>query len=197
MKEAPQLVLASTSRIRSEILRKAGVEFSAQAPLADEEAAKRDFDAAGPSQLAARLAAIKALSLASDDRFIIGADQVLALGSTRYSKPRTIADARQQLMRLRGHRHSLMSAVVLARRGKVLWQCLDQAHLVMRDFSDEFLDEYLALEGMSVLSSVGGYKLEGRGIQLFASVEGDHYTILGLPLLPLLEALRSNGAISS
>jgi septum formation protein len=191
------LVLASTSTIRAEILNNAGIRFRAAAPLADEDAIKSQFAGDSPSQLALRLATAKALSLSAGSDLVIGADQVLALGTLQFGKPKTIADARLQLQQLRGKNHSLFSAVILARAGTVLWQCVDEARLVMRHFSDDFLEEYLSREGKSVLSSVGAYKLERRGIQLFQAVDGDHYTILGLPLLPLLEALRAHGAIDS
>ena len=125
-------------------------------------------------------------------RVVLGADQTLALGEERFGKPKERADAANQLRRLRGKTHALHSALALVRDGNVLFDCVDTARLTMRDFSDRFLDDYLDMAGDSAMSSVGGYQLEGIGIHLFERVEGDYFTILGLPLLPLLAFLRQN-----
>ena len=128
-------------------------------------------------------------------RLVLGADQTLARGDTRFSKPANRAEAAAQLRALRGRTHELHSALALVRDGDVLFECVDTARLTMRDFSDRFLDDYLDMAGDAALASVGGYQLEGIGIHLFERVEGDYFTILGLPLLPLLAFLRQNGFV--
>ncbi len=128
---------------------------------------------------------------------VIGADQVLALGDRIYGKPVDRAQCREQLKDLRGRPHALISAVALAGHGKILWSHTDQATLTMRNCSDSFIEAYLDAIGDDCTTSVGGYKIEGRGVQLFQSVVGDHFTILGLPLVPLLERLRVAGEIAA
>jgi nucleoside triphosphate pyrophosphatase len=128
-------------------------------------------------------------------QLVLGADQTLARGATRFSKPKDREGAAEQLRSLRGRTHELHSALALVRDGKVLFDCVDSAKLTMRDFSDRFLNEYLEMAGNAALTSVGGYQLEGIGIQLFERIEGDYFTILGLPLLPLLAFLRQNGFV--
>ena len=127
---------------------------------------------------------------------VLGADQTLALGKRRFSKAPDRAVAREQVAALRGNTHTLHSALAVMRGGVVLFETVDAAHLTMRNFSDAFLDSYLDAVGDKVLSSVGGYQLEGTGIQLFERVEGDHFTVLGLPLLPLLGWLREAGLLA-
>jgi septum formation protein len=143
------------------------------------------------------LARAKAETVAASlpGRVVLGADQTLALGSQRFGKPADRAEAAKQLRALRGKTHTLHSALALVRDGAVLFACVETAQLTMRDVSDRFLDDYLDLAGDSALSSVGGYQLEGIGIHLFERVEGDYFTILGLPLLPLLAFLRQNGFV--
>jgi septum formation protein len=126
---------------------------------------------------------------------VLGADQVLARGATRFNKPANRAEAADQLRRLRGRTHELHSALTLVRDGAVLFDCVDSAQLTMRAISDRFLEEYLDMAGDAALASVGGYQLEGIGIHLFERVGGDYFTILGLPLLPLLAYLRQNGFV--
>ena len=128
-------------------------------------------------------------------QLVLGADQTLARGATRFSKPANRAAAVEQLRALRGRTHELNSALALARDGEVLFDCVDTARLTMRDFSDRFLDDYLEMAGEAAMTSVGAYQLEGLGIHLFERIEGDHFTILGLPLLPLLAYLRQNGFV--
>lgn len=188
------LVLASKSDIRGKILAAAGLRFEIRPPPIDEravEAAAGKPEAAQAARLLARAKA-GAVAAAMPGRVVLGADQTLALGEERFGKPKERADAANQLRRLRGKTHALHSALSLVRDGNVLFDYVDTAQLTMRDFSDRFLDDYLDMAGDSAMSSVGGYALEGVGIHLFERVEGDYFTILGLPLLPLLAFLRQN-----
>ena len=127
---------------------------------------------------------------------VVGADQILDSGGYWFEKPADAEAARAQLKALRGKRHTLVSAAAVVRNGSVVWRATDRAHLTMRDFSDEFLDAYIVTAGAELLQSVGAYRLEGLGAQLFERVEGDFFTILGLPLLPLLGFLRGHGALT-
>ena len=193
------IILASTSATRQSMLRHAGLAFTAERPEVDEMALVAANPQWRPRETALRLAEAKARDVSQRQRnaFVIGADQVLALGNTIYGKPRDRAHCRAQLAELRGTTHALISAVVLARDGETLWTHDDQASLTMREYSDAFLDSYLDAIGDDCTTSVGGYKIEGRGVQLFSAVAGDHFTILGLPLVPLLEQLRAAGEIAS
>lgn len=193
------LILASGSAIRAQLLARAGLSFSILRPPVDEAILKAKFQQASPSNLAASLAEAKAsaVSRANSDALVIGADQVLNFAGQSHDKPASLADARDQLLRFRGKTHALETAVCCCRAGKVVWSHTEHAGLTMRDFSDSFLDTYLESLGEEVLTSVGGYKLEERGIQLFSKIEGDYFGILGLPLLPLLGFLRSEGLIAS
>ncbi|WP_151179902.1 Maf family protein [Hypericibacter terrae] len=195
----PRLLLASASPTRRRLLEQAGLEFSAEAAPIDEEEAKLALEgegADGPA-LAEALAELKAVAVARrhPGAFVIGADQVLDCEGRRYDKPRDEAAARAQLMALRGRTHQLISALVVVRDGRRLWHHIDRATLTMRPFSPAFLDEYLARSMPGILSSVGAYQLEARGAQLFSRIEGDYFTILGLPLLPLLDFLRPHGLV--
>lgn len=193
------IILASTSATRQAMLRNAGLSFTAQSPAVDEKALIAAHPNWLPRETAIRLAEAKAIdvSLRHADAQVIGADQVLALNGKIYGKPRDRAHCLSQLRELRGRTHALISAVVLARDGKAIWTYADEALLTMRDYSDAFLEEYLEAIGEDCTTSVGGYKIEGRGVQLFRSVAGDHFTILGLPLVPLLEKLREAGEIAT
>lgn len=193
------IVLASTSATRQSMLRNAGLTFSSASPAVDERALTAANPQWTPRETALRLAESKAIDISSryPDSFVIGADQVLALGEAIFGKPRDRAHCRQQLRQLSGRSHALISAVVLARNGVSVWTYADEAKLTMRDFSDEFLDNYLDAIGNDCTTSVGGYKIEGLGVQLFSSVSGDHFTILGLPLVPLLEKLRDLKEVAS
>ena len=191
------LILASTSASRRAILDAAGVAFTAIAPDVDEDAAKAALLAAGagPLDVAAELASLKAIAVSRLlSGLVIGADQTLELDGALFDKPRDLAEARRTLEALRGRAHRLHSAVAVASGGEVLWSEVVTARLTMWPFSDAFLDRYLADQGDAVLSSVGAYLIEGRGIQLFEKIEGDHFAILGLPLLPLLNYLRAVAA---
>ncbi|MBL8895756.1 MAG: septum formation protein Maf [Rhizobiales bacterium] len=193
------LILASGSAIRAQLLARAGLSFSILRPPVEETVLKAEFREASPSSLAASLAEAKAFAVSQShpDALVIGADQVLNFAGQSQDKPSSLADARSQLLRFRGKTHALETAVCCCRADKVLWSHAEHAGLTMRDFSDSFLDAYLESLGENALTSVGGYKLEERGIQLFSKIEGDYFGILGLPLLPLLGFLRSEGLIAS
>lgn len=190
------LVLASGSAARRRMLEAAGLAFEVDAPRVDEEAAKASCRAAGmaPRDQADALAELKALAVSNRrSGFVIGADQMLALEGEVFDKPKSPAEAREHLLRLRGRTHALITAVVVAREGAIIWRLIDTPQLTMRAFSDAFLDNYFARAGEHVLASVGAYQLEGLGAQLFERVEGDFFSVLGLPLLPLLAFLREHG----
>ncbi|WP_374301761.1 nucleoside triphosphate pyrophosphatase [Ferrovibrio sp.] len=195
------LILASASPSRAAMLRSAGLDFSIQPARVDESEIKLALQAEGApaSEAATALAELKAqrAATAAGGDFVIGADQMLVCEGRWYDKPETMQAARDHLLSLRGRTHELVSAVVLARGGSVIWRHVDVARLTMRDFSEEFLDAYLVQAGEAVLSSVGAYQLEGLGVQLFSRIQGDFFTILGLPLLPLLDILRENKVLRS
>ncbi len=191
------LVLASRSDIRGKILAAAGLRFGIRPAQIDEratEAKAGGLDAAAAAALLARAKA-DAVAATQTGHLVLGADQTLALGDKRFNKPANRTEAAQQLRALRGQTHALHSALALVQDGKVLFELVDTARLTMRDFSDRFLDDYLDMAGDVALGSVGGYQLEGIGIHLFERVEGDYFTILGLPLLPLLAYLRNRGFV--
>ena len=191
------LVLASKSDIRGKILSAAGLRFEIRPAQLDERAVEAKAGMADAAAAARLLARTKAEAVGSPlpGRLVLGADQTLAHGGTRFSKPANRAAAAEQLRALRGRTHELHSALALVQDGKLLFECVDTARLTMRDFSDRFLADYLDLAGDLALRSVGGYQLEGLGIHLFERIEGDYFTILGLPLLPLLEFFRQNGFV--
>jgi septum formation protein len=195
----PEVVLASASVSRRRLLEAAGLSFRVVPSEVDEGALKRRLaaQAADPEVVADALARTKAESVSArmPQALVIGADQVLALEDELFDKPRDLAAARAQLIELRGKTHRLLTAVSLALGGNAIWHSMQPATLTMRPFSDEFLEQYLAIAGANVAHSVGAYELEGLGIQLFERVEGDYFAILGLPLLPLLAELRARGAI--
>ncbi|WP_423065708.1 Maf family protein [Devosia sp. CN2-171] len=196
------LILASKSAARNALLAGVGLRFEASPAEIDERAVEAEVLGKGGDAVAVarRLAEAKALTVSATrpEGVVIGADQVLAeadgprpeLAASILHKPVDLREAARQLDRLRGRTHHLHSGVALARNGTVLWSVVETARLTMRDFSPSERDEILALEGEAVLGSVGGYRLEGPSIRLFERVEGDYFTILGLPLLPLLGALR-------
>ncbi|MBL8530954.1 MAG: septum formation protein Maf [Hyphomonadaceae bacterium] len=192
------LILASGSAARRQLLEGAGLAFEVDVPRMDEEAAKASLRAAGmpARQQADALAELKALSVSQRrPGFVIGADQMLAVEGVVLDKPKDMAEARSHLSRLRGKAHELITAAVIAREGAVIWRHIETPRLLMRAFSDGFLEEYLAQAGEGALKSVGAYQLEGRGAQLFNRVEGDYFSVLGLPLLPLLAFLREHGIV--
>jgi septum formation protein len=195
------LILASASPARAALLRAAGVAHEIEPARVDEEAVKAGLDAAGarPRDAADALAELKALRVSArrPGRLVLGADQTAELAGARLDKPRDREAARAQLRALRGATHALHSAAALALDGAVIWRHVGLARLTMRGFSDAFLEDYLDRMGERATRTVGGYELEGEGVQLFARVEGDHFTVLGLPLIPLLDVLRARGELPS
>ena len=195
---SPQpLVLASRSDIRAKMLAAAGLRFESRPAQIDERAVEAESGVTDAAAVARLLARAKAAAVASTlpGRLVLGADQTLARGARRFTKPAGRADAVEQLRALRGRTHDLHSAIALVRDDKVLFDCVDSARLTMRNISDRFLEDYLDMVGAAALASVGAYQLEGIGVHLFEQVEGDFFTILGLPLLPLLTYLRQNKLI--
>ncbi len=195
------IVLASGSAARQRLLRAAGVAFSVETARVDEVAIIESLTAekALPRDVADFLAEMKAVKVSARraEAFVIGADQVLSVGAEIFQKPGTPDGARKQLRQLRGRTHVLSSAVSVAREGSVVWRVVQEARLTMRDFSDDFLEAYLANAGEDILGSVGAYHVEGLGIQLFSRIDGDTFTILGLPLVPLLDFLRTHGMLKA
>ena len=193
------LVLASRSDVRGKILAAAGLRFEIRPSVIDERAIEARAGIDDAADVARHLAHAKASAVAASlpGRVVLGADQTLARGAKRFTKPADRNVASEQLRELRGRTHELHSALALIRDGAMLFSCVDTAKLTMRNFSDGYLKDYLDLAGESALKSVGGYQLEGIGIHLFERVEGDYFTILGLPLMPLLAYLRQNKFIDS
>lgn len=192
------VILASKSAARRALLEGAGVPVEISVAGVDEDAVKAGLLAEGatPRDIADALAELKAIRVANaKPGFVVGADQTLEFQGRLYDKAPTIEEARARLKLLRGKPHKLHSAVVVAKDGAAVWREVASATLTMRDFSDDFLEHYLATEGQEALASVGCYRLEGPGAQLFSKVQGDYFAILGLPLLGLLEFLRQQGAL--
>ncbi|TAN43909.1 MAG: septum formation protein Maf [Rhodospirillales bacterium] len=193
------ILLASASQARLRMLKEAGLDVAALPSKADEAALKQAFSHLPPEALALELATAKALDISAGHPgvLVVGADQVLDCEGRLFDKPESLKAAREQLLALKGRTHRLISAVVLARDGEALWRHAEEARLRMRDFSQGFLVAYLEKEGGTALASVGAYRIEGLGAQLFESIEGDHFTIQGLPLLALLEELRHQGEVAA
>jgi len=187
------LILASQSRARQMLLANAGIPFEAIPADIDERAVQKDSGLSAPGEIAKLLAREKALwvSRQKPGRYVVGADQTLALGDRLFSKPAGRAAAAEQLGSLAGKRHELHSAFAVARGGKILSADVSVAHMTMRSLSTGEIETYLDQAGEAVTTSVGAYQLEGLGVHLFERIEGDHFTILGLPLLPLFAFLRS------
>ncbi|WP_174020954.1 two-component system response regulator ActR [Agrobacterium fabrum] len=194
-----ELILASSSASRQMLMRNAGLTFSAIPADIDERALDEQLerDGASPEEVALELARAKALAVSAlhPEALVLGCDQTMALGTRVYHKPKTMAEAATHLLSLSGKIHRLNSAAVLVQKGEVVWQTVSCAELAVRTLSDEFVSRHLQRVGEKALSSVGAYQLEGEGIQLFNSIEGDYFTILGLPLLPLLAKLRDMDVI--
>lgn len=191
-----RLILASKSAARRAMLSNAGVAFVVHVADVDEDALKTP--GVDPAELAVELARAKALAVSRHDAdaWVLGADQTLAFDGGLISKAATLAEARARLIAMRGRVHHLHSGAALARNGQIVWSGFDTVEMRMRDFSDAFLDAYLAAEGDAILACVGSYRLEGLGSQLFEAVEGDYFTVLGLPLWPVLSELRRAGVIA-
>jgi septum formation protein len=196
-----RIILASTSPTRIAMLRAAGVPFEALAPRIDERLVEAPLRAAGKTagEIALALAEAKAVGIGKADRaaFVIGADQTLECDGRQWHKPATLEEARGQLVTLAARTHELHTAVAGVRGGTVIWRTIDTARLTMRPLSLAFIKAYLAKVGDAALQSVGAYQVEGPGIQLFEEIKGDHFTILGLPLLAVLKWLRDEGALPS
>jgi septum formation protein len=193
------ILLASGSPFRRKLLENAGIDFDAIPASTDERAMEATLEGSGasPEDVALVLAEAKALDVSAKnpDAIVIGTDQTLSLDDTIFHKPADMEGARRHLLKLSGKTHHLNSAVVLARNGETLWRHVAVARLTMRKLEPDFIGRYLSRVGDKALSSVGAYQVEGEGIQLFEEIEGDYFTIVGLPLLPLLVALREQGAI--
>ncbi|HEY0102042.1 MAG TPA: Maf family protein [Brevundimonas sp.] len=194
-----RLILASKSAARRAMLTEAGVVFAVQVADVDEDAVKATHDPADAAGLAVELARVKALAVSRHDAdaWVLGADQTLSFDGGLESKAPNLAAARARLTAMRGRTHQLHSGAALARNGQVVWSGVDTATMRVRNFSDAFLDAYLAAEGEGLLACVGSYRLEGMGAQLFEGVEGDYFTVLGLPLWPVLAELRRAGVLRS
>jgi septum formation protein len=198
---ARELILASASNVRARMLADAGVHFLVQPAELDEGVLKKAYrvDQRDAADCALALAEAKARQVEAhrDHTLVIGADQILVSGEAWFDKPTDIAEARAQLQALRGRTHELVTAACAVQAGTRLWHAVSRPRLMMRDFTDDFLDDYIGVEEPAILGSVGAYRLEGRGVQLFEQIDGDHCAILGLPLLELLGFLRKTGEIRS
>jgi nucleoside triphosphate pyrophosphatase len=196
----PPLILASTSKIRARLLEDAGLAFIVEPPGLDESVMRQAVSgqkALGPHDVAEVLARAKAEAVSdlASKAYVIGADQVLAFGDQILSKPDSMEAARRQLLDLSGKTHTLHTSVAVATNGETIWAATEIATLTMRKLSPHFIGRYLAAAGDEVLNSVGAYQVESVGIQLFDKIDGDYFVILGLPLIPLLDALRREGVI--
>ena len=192
------LILASQSSARKTLLANAGISFEAVPADIDERSVQTNSGLSAPDEIAGLLAREKAIFVSSrnPDRHVVGADQTLALGSHLFSKPAGRAQAAEQLRLLAGHTHELHSAVAVARDGKIVFSDVSIARMTMRRLGENEIEAYLDQAGQAVTTSVGAYQLEGLGVHLFERIEGDHFTILGLPLLPLLAFLRGEGLLN-
>jgi septum formation protein len=194
---SPQIVLASTSFIRKTLLANAGLTFTSQAPAVNEDTLKQKHINLAPGELALILAQEKALSLSNNHNLVIAADQTLSCDGAIFHKARTAQELTSQLAALKGKTHTLHTAVAVAKGGQVQWKLCREANLRMREFSDEFLARYIAENAQEALHCLGGYQLEAAGINLFEKIDGDYFTILGMPLLELLAYLRQENYLTS
>ena len=196
----PSIILASGSAIRRKIMSDAGIEFEVITRPVDEDAIKTAMlsKKAVLKDIADALAEAKSMRVSRQvSGLVIGADQIMVMDDTLYDKPKDMNEARSRLLEMRGKTHFLIGAVVISENGSPVWRHLAKTKLTMRDFSENFLDEYLEIEGETILQSVGAYRFEGRGAQLFSKVEGDFFSILGLSLLPVMDYLRERGMMTS
>ena len=198
---ANDIILASGSEIRAQLLRNAGVDFRIEKARLDEEMLRRSLEQEGatPRDIADGLAEAKAMKVSAKnpDSLVIGCDQILDFEGKVFSKPTSMKEAREQLKALRNNRHMLLSAAVIYRDGRPVWRHVGVVRLVMRDFSDDYLEDYLSRNWESIRWSVGGYKLEEEGVRLFSRVDGDYFNVLGLPLFELLTLLMASGDLKS
>ncbi len=194
----PKLILASSSPFRRKLMENAGFTFKAHAADIDERSVEAALEGEGatPEAVALVLAKAKARHVSGQfpDALVIGSDQTMSLGSHVFHKPRDMSDATNHLTLLSGKTHRLNSAIAISLNGDIVWEHVSSAELTMRHLSSEFIDHHLKRVGTAALGSVGAYQLEGEGIQLFSKIDGDYFTILGLPMLPLLEKFRELGA---
>lgn len=194
------IILASGSAIRHQILTQAGIGFETIVKSVDETAIKASMLSENfrLQDIADALAEAKSVRVSQQNPgLVIGADQIMVMNNSLFDKPKDMNEAKSRLLSMRGKTHYLIGAVVISENGIPVWRHLAKTKLTMREFSDSFLDDYLVAEGESLLQSVGAYRFEGRGSQLFSNVEGDFFSILGLSLLPVMDYLRQRGAISS
>jgi len=195
----PKLILASRSPIRAKLLQQSGIDFEAVKALVDEEMMKASMlaEQAPHRDIADKLAEIKAMKVSQKypEKFILGCDQILSFNGEIFSKPKNKSALRDQLLALKSSRHELLSAAVIYQNAKPIWRFVGTARLTMRDFSETFLDNYIDQNWKSVENCVGGYQIEAEGIQLFQRVEGDYFSILGMPLLEILNFLTVRGVI--
>ena len=202
MAERQHVLLASGSQTRFEMLKSAGLAFTVVPANIDEEAIRQELTSDGeeidPAGIAEVLARAKGeeVSKANPDSLVIAADQTLSLRGELFTKPETLSEARDTLLRLRGEEHFLHTAMAIAEDGEITWTDVESARLKLRRFSDVYLDEYLQRAGEDICQSVGAYQIEKLGIQLFEEIDGDYFTILGLPLLALLAELRRRGILT-
>ena len=195
-----RIILASGSAIRRKLMTDAGLDFEVIMKPVDEAAIKDSMlsESVRLRDIADALAEVKSLRVSRiEDGLVIGADQIMVMDNQLFDKPKTIDEARERLKLMRGKTHYLMGAVVISENGKPVWRHMAKTKLTMRAFSDTFLEDYLEKEGELVTKSVGAYRFEGLGAQLFSHVEGDFFSILGLSLLPVMDYLRTRGAIAS
>lgn len=195
-----ELILASKSSSRRNLMKNAGLTFKLHVSEVDEDIIKNTFLKSGePSDVAMILSQAKAMVVSElfPQSYVIGADQTLLFDGKIYDKPASSRDARDQLLALRGKQHQLETAACIMKNGELLWSISESSYLTMRNFSPEFLGKYLAAEGDNVKTSVGGYKLEGLGLQLFEKIDGEFFSILGLPMLKLLGYLRTQNLIET
>ena len=193
-----QVILASASQSRADVLRRAGVHCETIPSRLDEDAAKLAMRSEGlkPHDQAMRLAELKAQKVSSQTSgLVIGGDQMMSLGADVFDKPKDMAEASATLRTLQGRTHTLETAIVVAEGGSIVWRHLAQPKLTMRGLTDREIGAYLGCVGEDILSTVGAYKLEAEGVRLFSEIEGDFFSILGMPLLPLLDYLGERGAL--
>ena len=196
---SPRIVLASGSAIRRDILTAAGVTFEVMKPDVDEDEVKDQGrrDGLDLETISMQLAEAKCMDIAAKtDAIVIGSDQIMEFKGRAYDKPESLAEARARLIETQGAAHTLINAIAVARRGRIIWRNLDRPTLVMRAMTEAEIDAYLAACEPDILHSVGAYQVEKLGARLFERIEGDHFAVLGLSLYPLLELLRREGALA-
>tara|TARA_A100000164_G_scaffold316783_1_gene297008 strand:- start:1198 stop:1800 length:603 start_codon:yes stop_codon:yes gene_type:complete len=190
--QTPEIILASASKSRKVLLKNAGLKFRVETSNVDEKKLKEKFQGTPVEDLVLKLAGAKAEAVYQSNKksLIIGADQMLECENTLYDKPIDYSNAFEHLKNLQGKMHRLVTGVSIVYHGEIIWSFVDQVNLEMRSLSDKFISEYLEIVGPEIFSTVGSYRLEGHGVQLFNQVKGDFFTVLGLPVLPLLTFLR-------